>query len=100
MARPLISVFLVDFKVSGDTINRTDIGWFFSCLLSWRDGRAVECDGLENRYLVKRGIRGSNPLLSSRNCRSGVHLGPAFHADDLGYGFLGVVKCFSLVGSE
>ncbi len=31
----------------------------------WRDGRAVECGGLENRYPTR--IGGSNPPLSARH---------------------------------
>ncbi len=36
----------------------------YNRLLTWRDGRAVECTGLENRQGVKP-FQGSNPCLSA-----------------------------------
>ena len=37
----------------------------------WRGGRAVECGGLENRYVGNPGVGGSNPPLSA--IRAGRH---------------------------
>jgi hypothetical protein len=34
--------------------------------MQWKDGRAVEGGGLENRYPVSNGIEGSNPSPSAK----------------------------------
>ncbi len=36
-----------------------------AAVLYWRDGRVVECGGLENRCSAIRGTGGSNPPLSA-----------------------------------
>jgi hypothetical protein len=36
-----------------------------------RGGRAVECGGLENRYVGNPGVEGSNPSLSAVRCAVG-----------------------------
>lgn len=36
--------------------------------ITWKDGRAAECGGLENRFTGTPGNEGSNPSPSARNC--------------------------------
>lgn len=35
--------------------------------IAWKDGRAAECGGLENRFTGTPGNEGSNPSPSARN---------------------------------
>lgn len=36
--------------------------------IAWKDGRAAECGGLENRFTGTPGNEGSNPSPSARSC--------------------------------
>src|SRR5215207_7357400 len=42
----------------------------------WRGGRAVECGGLENRYVGNPGVGGSNPPLSASRAGQPVSTPP------------------------
>ena len=44
----------------------------------WRGGRVVECGGLENRYVGKPGVGGSNPPLSATEAYQRAALLAAF----------------------